>query len=64
MFDYVELSKRTLGLNWNKFTVDQRKEFVGPFQEHAEGYLYRQDHGIQQRKGEFYERAPADGKYR
>ena len=31
MFDYVELSKRTLGLNWNKFTVDQRKEFVDLF---------------------------------
>lgn len=31
MFDYVELSKRTLGLNWNKFTVDQRKEFVELF---------------------------------
>jgi phospholipid transport system substrate-binding protein len=28
MFDFVELSKRTLGLNWNKFTPDQRKEFV------------------------------------
>lgn len=31
MFDYVELSKRTLGLNWNKFSVDQRKEFVELF---------------------------------
>lgn len=31
MFDYVELSKRTLGLNWNKFTIDQRKEFVELF---------------------------------
>ncbi len=31
MFDWVELSKRTLGLNWNKFTVDQRKEFVELF---------------------------------
>ncbi len=31
LFDYVELSKRTLGLNWNKFTVDQRKEFVELF---------------------------------
>ena len=31
MCDYVELSKRTLGLNWNKFTVDQRKEFVELF---------------------------------
>jgi phospholipid transport system substrate-binding protein len=28
LFDYVELSKRTLGLNWNKFSIDQRKEFV------------------------------------
>jgi phospholipid transport system substrate-binding protein len=28
LFDYVELSKRTLGLNWNKFSMDQRKEFV------------------------------------
>jgi phospholipid transport system substrate-binding protein len=27
----VELSKRTLGLNWNKFTPDQRKEFVELF---------------------------------
>jgi len=28
LFDFVELSKRTLGLNWNKLTMDQRKEFV------------------------------------
>jgi phospholipid transport system substrate-binding protein len=31
LFDYVELSKRTLGLNWNKFSQEQRKEFVGLF---------------------------------
>jgi len=31
LFDFVELSKRTLGVNWNKFTPDQRKEFVGLF---------------------------------
>ena len=31
LFDFVELSKRTLGLNWNKFTPDQRKEFVKLF---------------------------------
>jgi len=31
LFDYVELSKRTLGLNWNKFIPEQRKEFVGLF---------------------------------
>ena len=28
MFDFIELSKRTLGFNWNKFSTDQRKEFV------------------------------------
>jgi phospholipid transport system substrate-binding protein len=28
LFDFVELSKRTLGLTWNKFTQEQRKEFV------------------------------------
>lgn len=28
LFDFVELSKRTLGLNWNKFAPDQRREFV------------------------------------
>jgi phospholipid transport system substrate-binding protein len=32
LFDFVELSKRTLGLNWNKFTPEQRKEFVGLFE--------------------------------
>ncbi|HME46440.1 MAG TPA: ABC transporter substrate-binding protein [Syntrophorhabdales bacterium] len=31
LFDFVELSKRTLGLNWNEFTLDQRKEFVQLF---------------------------------
>lgn len=30
-FDYVEMSKRTLGLNWNKLSIDQRKEFVKLF---------------------------------
>ncbi len=28
LFDYVELSKRTLGLSWNKLSQDQRREFV------------------------------------
>jgi phospholipid transport system substrate-binding protein len=32
LFDFVELSKRTLGVNWNKFNPDQRKEFVRLFQ--------------------------------
>ncbi|OPY73683.1 MAG: putative phospholipid-binding protein MlaC precursor [Syntrophorhabdus sp. PtaU1.Bin002] len=28
LFDFVELSKRTLGMNWNNLSVEQRKEFV------------------------------------
>ena len=28
MFDFTELSKRTLGQNWSKFSPDQQKEFV------------------------------------
>ena len=32
LFDFVELSKRTLGLNWNNFSPDQRKEFVQLFE--------------------------------
>jgi phospholipid transport system substrate-binding protein len=28
LFDFVELSKRSLGQNWNKLAMDQRKEFV------------------------------------
>lgn len=28
MFDFTELSKRTLGQNWGKLTPDQQKEFV------------------------------------
>jgi phospholipid transport system substrate-binding protein len=31
LFDFVELSKRTLGVNWNKFKPEQRKEFVQLF---------------------------------
>ncbi len=32
-FDFVELSKRTLGLDWNRFNLDQRKEFVNLYKE-------------------------------
>ena len=28
MFDFTELSKRTLGQNWNKLSTEQRKDFV------------------------------------
>ncbi len=33
MFDEIEFSKRTLARNWNKFTPDQRKEFVNLFEQ-------------------------------
>jgi len=32
VFDYQELSRRTLGREWKKFTPDQQKEFVGLFE--------------------------------
>lgn len=31
LFDYVELSRRSLGIKWNKFSPEQRKEFVELF---------------------------------
>jgi phospholipid transport system substrate-binding protein len=33
LFDFVELSKRTLGLSWNRFSIDQRKEFVALYKQ-------------------------------
>ena len=33
MFDFAELSKRTLGMNWNKFSAAQRQEFVDLYKE-------------------------------
>lgn len=33
MFDWIELSRRTLGRNWNKLSVPQRKEFVPLYQD-------------------------------
>jgi len=32
MFDFTELSKRSLGQNWEKFSPDQQKEFVRLYQ--------------------------------
>jgi phospholipid transport system substrate-binding protein len=31
-FDFAELSKRTLGLSWNQFTLEQRKTFLQLYQ--------------------------------
>ena len=33
VFDFREMAKRALGRNWNKFTPEQRKEFVHLFSE-------------------------------
>ena len=33
MFDEMEFSRRTLARNWNKFTPEQRKEFVDLFEQ-------------------------------
>jgi phospholipid transport system substrate-binding protein len=33
MFDFAELSKRTLAINWRKFTPDQQKEFISLYKD-------------------------------
>jgi phospholipid transport system substrate-binding protein len=37
MFDFAELSKRTLGQNWNKFSKEQQTEFVQLYRALLEG---------------------------
>ena len=37
VFDYEELSRRTLGREWRKFSPDQQKEFVTLFEKLLEG---------------------------
>ena len=37
VFDFSELSKRTLGKEWRKLNADQREEFVGLFRELLQG---------------------------
>ena len=37
VFDYQELSKRTLGREWRKFSPDQQKEFVTLFEKLLQG---------------------------
>jgi phospholipid transport system substrate-binding protein len=37
VFDWEELSRRTLGREWRKFSPDQRKEFMSLFQKLLEG---------------------------
>ena len=33
MFDFTELSKRTLAVNWRKFTPEQQKEFISLYKD-------------------------------
>lgn len=37
MFDYPELSKRTLGQNWNRFRTEQQQEFIELYKAILEG---------------------------
>jgi phospholipid transport system substrate-binding protein len=37
MFDYTELSRRTLGQNWSKFTTAQQQEFIELYKSILEG---------------------------
>jgi phospholipid transport system substrate-binding protein len=37
VFDFTELSKRTLGREWKKLSAEQKKEFVGLFRQLLQG---------------------------
>jgi len=37
MFDFAELSKRTLGTSWKNFSPDQQREFIGLYKDILEG---------------------------
>ncbi|MDT7043549.1 ABC transporter substrate-binding protein [Candidatus Nitronereus thalassa] len=63
-FDYEEMGKRTLGLEWQKLSPDQQKEFVGLFQKflsstyagNVDGYSGEQvEYLKERRKGDFAE---------
>lgn len=63
-FDYGEMGKRTLGLEWKKLNAGQQKEFVGLFQKflsktyagNVDGYSGEQVEYIKERrKGDFAE---------
>jgi phospholipid transport system substrate-binding protein len=42
MFDFTELSKRTLGTNWKNLNLDQQKEFIRLYKDILEGaYMNR-----------------------
>ncbi len=53
MFDFTELSKRTLAQNWGRFNPKQQKEFVGTLQVSPRGRVCQQDHVIHRRKDRF-----------
>jgi len=63
-FDYGEMGKRTLGLEWKKLNAGQQKEFVGLFQKflsntyagNVDGYSGEQvEYVKERRKGDFAE---------
>jgi phospholipid transport system substrate-binding protein len=60
-FDFVELSKRTLGLNWNRFNMEQRKEFVRLYKKRLEDTYMDRITAYQNEKVVFTSAVPLDG---
>jgi phospholipid transport system substrate-binding protein len=58
MFDFVELSKRTLGLNWNRLSQEQRKEFVELYKDLLEDTYIDRITAYTNEKVEFSEAVP------
>ncbi|OPY60697.1 MAG: putative phospholipid-binding protein MlaC precursor [Syntrophorhabdaceae bacterium PtaU1.Bin034] len=61
LFDFVELSKRTLGLGWNRFSQEQRKEFVRLYKELLEETYIDRITAYTNEKVEFTEAVPLGG---
>ena len=58
LFNYVELSKRTLGLNWNRLNQEQRKEFVDLYRKLLEQTYIDRITAYTDEKVEFLEAVP------
>ena len=64
LFDFVELSKRTLGLDWNRFSLDQRKEFVNLYKGLLQDTYVDRITAYTNEKVEFTNAVPLGAEYR
>jgi phospholipid transport system substrate-binding protein len=61
LFDYIELSKRTLGLSWNRLSQEQRREFVKLYKKRLQDTYVDRITAYTNEKVEFTEAVPLGG---